>query len=48
MAILLASTVAAIAGLIFLRIFGAPNPDDVDMDTMDFEEDDAETAPTAT
>ncbi|MBX3288828.1 MAG: Na+/H+ antiporter NhaA [Acidobacteria bacterium] len=48
MAILLASTVAALGGLLYLRIFGAPNPDDVDMDTMDLEEDDPETAPATT
>ncbi len=44
MAILLASTVAALGGLLYLRIFGAPNPDDVDMDTMDIEEEVPETA----
>ena len=48
MAILLASTVAALGGLLYLRIFGAPNPDDVDMDTMDLEEEDPETAPATT
>lgn len=39
MAILIGSTVAAVLGLVFLKIFGAPNPDDLDMDTMDFDED---------
>lgn len=42
MAILIASTTAAIAGLLFLSIFGAPNEGDTDMDTMDFEEDEIE------
>ncbi len=36
MAILAASVTAAIGGFIFLKIFGAPNVGDLDMDTMDF------------
>lgn len=39
MAIFIASVVAAVAGLIYLKLFGAPNEDDTDMDTMDFAED---------
>lgn len=42
MSILIASTTAAIVGLVFLKLFGAPNIDDHDMDTMDFEVDEEE------
>ena len=38
MAILLASLVAGAAGLMWLKLLGAPLPGDRDMDTMDFEE----------
>ena len=37
MAIFIASLFSAIAGLVWLTFFGAPNKGDVDMDTMDFE-----------
>lgn len=37
MAILLASFTAGTAGFLFLRLFGAPELDDVDLDTMDYE-----------
>ncbi len=36
MAILLASLTAGTAGFLFLKLLGQPNVDDVDMDTMDF------------
>lgn len=39
MAIFIASVVAAVVGLVFLKFFGAPNEDDIDMDTMDFADD---------
>lgn len=39
MAIFIASVVAALVGLVFLKFFGAPNEDDIDMDTMDFADD---------
>lgn len=39
MAIFIASVTAAVLGLIYLKLFGAPNEDDTDMDTMDFAED---------
>lgn len=39
MAIFIASVVAAIIGLVALKIFGSPNEGDTDMDTMDFAED---------
>ena len=38
MAILLASLVSGIAGYIFLKLFGQPEESDLDMDTMDFAE----------
>lgn len=44
MAILLGSTAAAILGLVFLKIFGAPNADDIDMDTMDFDDEEPSVA----
>lgn len=37
MAILLASLVAGVIGFAFLKLFGAPNEGDTDMDTMNFE-----------
>ena len=37
MAILLASLVAGACGFVFLKLFGAPNIGDDDMDTMDFQ-----------
>lgn len=39
MAIFIASVTAAVLGLIYLKLFGAPNEGDTDMDTMDFAED---------
>ncbi|HEX6279126.1 MAG TPA: Na+/H+ antiporter NhaA [Pyrinomonadaceae bacterium] len=44
MAILLASLTAGTAGFIWLKLLGQPNVGDVDMDTMDYEEDDEEEA----
>lgn len=41
MAILLASLTAGTVGFIFLKLLGQPNLDDTDMDTMDFEGDEA-------
>lgn len=41
MAILLASLVAGGAGFVWLKLFGQPEAADVDMDTMDFEEEPA-------
>jgi len=38
MAIFLASLVSAVVGLTFLKLFGAPNVDDSDPETMDFDE----------
>lgn len=38
MSIFIASVIAAICGLIWLRFFGQPNLGDTDMDTMDFDE----------
>lgn len=35
--ILLASVIAGICGYLWLKVFGQPNPDDYDLDTMDFE-----------
>lgn len=43
MAILLASLTAGTAGFIFLKLLGQPNLNDTDMDTMDFESDEATT-----
>jgi len=37
MAIFIASVFSAVVGLIWLKLFGAPNEGDVDMETMDFE-----------
>ncbi len=37
MAIFIASVFSAIVGLFWLKLFGAPNEGDVDMETMDFE-----------
>jgi NhaA family Na+:H+ antiporter len=39
MAILLASLTAGTAGFLWLRILGAPETDDEDLDTMDFADD---------
>ncbi len=39
MAILFASLTAGTAGFVWLKLLGAPNMGDLDMDTMDFEED---------
>lgn len=44
MAILLGSTAAALLGLVFLKLFGAPNADDIDMDTMDFDDEEPSVA----
>ncbi|WP_422650450.1 Na+/H+ antiporter NhaA [Cupriavidus sp. H18C1] len=41
MAILLASLSAGVLGFVWLKLFGKPVPSDVDMDTMDFESDQA-------
>lgn len=38
MSIFIASVIAAICGLIWLKFFGQPNPGDTDMDTMDFDD----------
>lgn len=38
MAIFIASVFSALAGLFWLKLFGAPNEGDVDMETMDFED----------
>lgn len=45
MAILLASLTAGTVGFLFLKFFGQPNIDDVDMDTMDYEDDNGEEQP---
>lgn len=45
MAILLASLTAGTAGFIWLKLLGQPNVGDVDMDTMDYEEEEVATAP---
>lgn len=45
MAILLASLTAGTIGFIFLKLFGQPNIDDLDMDTMDYEDDNGEEQP---
>jgi len=45
MAILLASLTAGTLGFLFLKLFGQPNIDDVDMDTMDYEADNGEEQP---
>lgn len=37
MAILLASLIAGVVGFVFLKLFGQPNPNDTDVDTMDFD-----------
>lgn len=37
MAIFIASVFSAVIGLLWLKIFGQPNVDDVDMETMDYE-----------
>ena len=39
MSILVASLTAGIVGFIFLKLFGEPNVGDIDMDTMDFADD---------
>ncbi len=44
MAIFLASLIAGLAGLTYLKFFGAPNADDTDLDTMDFEDESGEAA----
>ncbi len=41
MAIFLASLVSAVVGLTFLKLFGAPNVDDTDLETMDFDDEEA-------
>ena len=41
MAILLASLIAGVLGFVWLKLFGKPVASDVDMDTMDFESDQA-------
>ena len=41
MAIFLASLVSAVVGLTFLKLFGAPNVDDTDLDTMDYDDENA-------
>lgn len=41
MAIFLASLVSAVVGLTFLKLFGEPNTDDNDPETMDFDDDEA-------
>ena len=38
MAILLASLVAGIVGFLWLKLLGKPEESDVDMDTMDFDD----------
>ena len=44
MAILLASLTAGTIGFLWLRLLGAPETNDEDLDTMDFSDDDGEAA----